>query len=203
MARQIENQTARTNYPIHPFGPHAGTREIVMTYGGPTVDTDDIPPVRGCSFDDPLSNDDKDLLCALSLARIDAGGQFAVDYEALRAHLRAVCGVRDTDLHGLTWVATMQILRPIAQKPGDRPALTELEQELLFVFDEREILTTTPQAARVLRERGTGRDEATVKRAVRHLLALGLIERPQTPDGRPTRKGSRVSEQGKRYLATS
>lgn len=112
MAKIIENQTTRTNYPAAPFGHHAGTREFVMTYGGPTVNTDDIPPVRGCSFDDPLSNNDKDLLCRLALARVDNGGRFALDYAALRAHLRTVCGVRDTDLHGLAWPTVMEILRP-------------------------------------------------------------------------------------------
>lgn len=114
MAKQIENQTTRANYPLSPFGPHVGTRKIVMTYGGPTVDTDDIPPVRGCSFDDPLSDGDKDLLCRMALARVDSGGRFAVDYAALRAHLRTVCGVRDTDLHGLAWATVMRILRPAA-----------------------------------------------------------------------------------------
>jgi len=107
--------------------------------------------------------------------------------------------VRDFLLRMQAWCLSLQQ----GQVSLDRPPLTELEQEILFVFDEREILTTIPQAAKVLRQRGTGRDETTVKKAVRHLLELGLLERPQTRDGRPTRKGSRISAKGKRYLATS
>ncbi|HRS12976.1 MAG TPA: hypothetical protein P5068_17670 [Sedimentisphaerales bacterium] len=107
--------------------------------------------------------------------------------------------VRDFLLRMQAWCLSLQQ----GQVSLDRPPLTELEQEILFVFDEREILTTIPQAVKVLRERGTGRVETTVKKAVRHLLELGLLERPQTRDGRPTRKGSRISAKGKRYLATS
>jgi len=108
--------------------------------------------------------------------------------------------VRDEDLHGLAWATIMDILRPVEV---DRLALTELEQEILFVLDERETLTTTPQMCKVLKERGTGGVESTVKQAVRHLRELGLVERPQTSDGRPTRKGCRITARGKQYLTTS
>jgi len=198
MAKIIENQIVVTHYPIHPFGKHAGTYAISITLAR-NYEGDPIP-LSGCTLSDPLSANDKSRLCALSLARIDAGGRFAVDYAALRAHLRAVCRVRDEDLHGLAWATIMDILRPVEV---DRLALTELEQEILFVLDERETLTTTPQMCKVLKERGTGGVESTVKQAVRHLRELGLVERPQTSDGRPTRKGCRITARGKQYLTTS
>jgi len=114
MAKQLENATTVVHFPLRPFGRHAGQREIVLTYGGPDVNADEIPPLNGCTLDDPLSDSDKARLCALSLARIDAGGRFDVDYAALRAYLRSLCGVRDEDLHGLTWATIMDILRPKA-----------------------------------------------------------------------------------------
>jgi len=200
MAKQLENATTVVHFPLRPFGRHAGQREIVLTYGGPDVNADEIPPLNGCTLDDPLSDSDKARLCALSLARIDAGGRFDVDYAALRAHLRTVCGVQSEDLSGLTWGTIMDILRPVKV---DRPALTELEQEILFVLDERETLTTIPQMCKVLKERRTGGVESTVKQAVRHLRELGLVERPQTSDGRPTRKGCRITARGKQYPMTS
>ncbi len=154
MAKIIENQTTRTNYPAAPFGHHAGTREFVMTYGGPTVNTDDIPPVRGCSFDDPLSADDKDLLCRLALARVDNGGRFEVDYEALRAHLRAVCGVRDMDLHGLTWGAVMEMLTPTdrAQQAGAGNEQQDATSDLLtFDVAQRLFEVSRPTLQRAVR----------------------------------------------------
>jgi hypothetical protein len=199
MAKIIENQIVVTHYPRQPFGKHAGTYSITTRLGRENY-ADDPVPLSGCTLDDPLDAEAKARLCALSLARIDAGGRFAVDYAALRAHLRAVCRVRDEDLHGLAWATIMDILRPVEV---DRLALTELEQEILFVLDERETLTTTPQMCKVLKERGTGGVESTVKQAVRHLRELGLVERPQTSDGRPTRKGCRITARGKQYLTTS
>jgi len=115
MAKQLENATTVVHFPLRPFGRHAGQREIVLTYGGPDVNAYEIPPLNGCTLDDPFSDSDKARLCGLALARIDAGGRFDVDYAALRAHLRTLCGVRDEDLHGLTWGAAMAIL-------GETPA---------------------------------------------------------------------------------
>ena len=122
MAKQLENATTVVHFPLCPFGRHAGQREIVLTYGGPDVNADEIPPVSGCPLSDPLSDSDKARLCALSLAWIDAGGRFAVDYAALRAHLRVVCGVRDEDLPGLAWAT---IVRTIRKNEPDVPAPSE------------------------------------------------------------------------------
>jgi len=131
--------------------------------------------------------------------------------DVLKATLLTECGVAPERLPKLTGPQIEQILRQHAPALGvanetpadDRPALTELEQEILFVLDERETLTTIPQMCKVLKERRTGGAESTAKQAVRHLRELGLVERPQTSDGRPTRKGCRITTRGKQYLTTS
>lgn len=110
MANRIENQIVVTHYPRQPFGRHAGIYSIETRVGSENCEGDP-GPLSGCTLNDPLSDADKDLLCRLALARFDAGGRFALDYLALRGHLRAVCGVRDEDLHGLAWGTIIAMLQ--------------------------------------------------------------------------------------------
>lgn len=181
MAKQIEAQITVTHYPRHPFGKHAGTYDITTRLGRENYEDDPVP-LSGCALSDPLSSGDKDLLCALSLARVDAGGQFAVDYAALRAHLRAVCGVRDIDLHGLTWATVMQILRPAASEP-ERPL--PLSKAAALIYEK--LLTLKPHEAMLTREiqdwyeeaTGSNLDEGTWKNLRKEMELYGLKNRPR------------------------
>lgn len=119
MADQIKSDVV-THYPIHPFGKHAGTYAISITLAR-NYEGDPIP-LSGCTMEEHLDDDAKAMLCGLALARIDSGGRFEVDYKALRAHLRVVCGVRDEDLPGLAWAT---IVRTIRKNEPDVPAPSE------------------------------------------------------------------------------
>lgn len=168
----------------------------------------------GLTDQEPFTDDDKSLLLSLRLARV-VDGVFRPDWRCLQSYLVAVCGVPEQHLPGLYWRDILRIIRADRSEAvgkstvhklhdkAERPVLTDLEQQILFVFEERETRTTTPHLMQTLAARDIHRDDKTVKAAVRYLLKLGLIERPQTPDGRPTRKGSAISAAGKRYLATS
>jgi len=184
-------------------GPGRGTRHIEAN--SPDwrlpVDLTMIPP---------FSKAGEALLREMGLAKRHSDA-FEPLPDVLRAILLTECGVAPERLPKLTGPQIEQILRQHAPALGvasetpadDRPPLTELEQEILFVLDERETLTTIPQMCKVLKERRTGGVESTAKQAVRHLRELGLVERPQTSDGRPTRKGCRITARGKQYLTTS
>lgn len=73
-----------------------------------------VPPGElpdGLTDTEPFDEASRRLLLRLGLGRMDDDGRFAPDFVALRAYMRAVCGVRDTDLHSLTWGTIMDLLQ--------------------------------------------------------------------------------------------
>jgi len=184
-------------------GPGRGTRHI-------EANSPDWRLPVGLTLRRPFSEAGEALLREMGLAKRHSDA-FEPEPKLLRTALLTTCHVAPEILPTRTGAQIEAILRQHAPALGvvsetpadDRPALTELEQEILFVLDERETLTTIPQMCKVLKERRTGGVESTVKQAVRHLRELGLVERPQTSDGRPTRKGCRITARGKQYLTTS
>jgi len=181
MAKQLENATTVVHFPLRPFGRHAGQREIVLTYGGPDVNADEIPPLNGCTLDDPLSDSDKARLCGLALARIDAGGRFDVDYAALRAHLRTLCGVRDEDLHGLTWGAAMSLLgeKSVSERPLPLSKAAVLIYEKLLTLRQHEAMLTSQIQDWYEEATGSNLDEGTWKNLRKEMEPYGLKNRPR------------------------
>lgn len=133
MAEQIENTVTVNHCPIHPYRWRADQYRITITLSR-NYESDPLP-MRGCTLEEPWTDEDKRFLAERGLAsnwnpdpvkRLAEAhrGQllFHPDMAAIRAHLRAVCGVRDEDLPNLTWAT---ILRTIHKNEPDASVAME------------------------------------------------------------------------------
>lgn len=178
MADQIKSDVV-THYPIHPFGKHAGTYAISITLAR-NYEGDPIP-LSGCTLEEPLDDDAKTVLCGLALARIDSAGRFVVDYAALRAHLRTVCGVLSEDLSGLTWATIMALI--CRGQNADSERLPPLSKAAALIYEK--LLSLKSHEAMLTRqiqdwyevETKANLDEGTWKNLRKEMEPYGLKNR--------------------------
>lgn len=117
----------------------------------------------------------------------------------LKTAMTSLAEIKRPDLEVTLEGMKAELLR--ANEP--RLAPTKLELEILSISEERECLTTNSELEYILGQRNMTRDRKTVGEAVRHLMKLGLLHRPVNAEGKPGRKGSQITEAGKRCLVPS